>query len=679
MILKAQIPPIPESRGRQMPARLARKVGPLFGVAWDGAPGGMHSWCCDYAQVTLAEIMRGAPRPAKPSELGDHTDRGLPDSEVTKAGHTPIANATASRYGPDTKAAFVLIGTNVLLAPVTEALGRALDEIPVEDPHLLIGAFAYSLLEVFRSEPILLVAALQAQGVQHALGALDAPVRSEGVRSLASHEYGPIRARYDADHAPLGLDLVEKLATVLCARLRPRESNEVGMNEPLPGGSARDRLRRTVVGMAQATLFDLSAVTDDAAVRIVDNKKGRRAELHLHTEVRVRRFAQAVLPHVELPPQETPARMADKLSLLQSVIEETPSGPDLDVKAALTVRQGLVTATLALFEDRDESTRHVRARMLEQFADRVRELFGADSPEFLLERLHALADLVQFPAAQDEDPSHPQIVTRRAGWLREGVALAKTLMGRVSGGSVDGGYLATRLDDLLVGVNQLRKAQYEAHVTGLPDAEQITRELIPLWDDCIELLTCFFENGSPRYYVRLHNYCAFLVGAGSNVEMREEGLELYDNEVIPVRRRMNELGTAFTSLRNVLQVAMRGHVSLARDLDDPQRSREHLAAARTYAAEIRANTDEVDRLLEYAGERATGFVMALSLANCFLTSAEYALPDDRADRARWAEQAAELMAVAAPYVSGGQRNRADRRREFENLGSRLRALDSAAA
>jgi len=440
---------------------------------------------------------------------------------------------------------------------------------------------------------------------------------------------------------------------------------------------ARDRLRRTIVGVAQATLFDLSANTDDAAVRIVDNARGRAAEIFLHAPVRVRRFAQAVLPHVDLPEPATAGQMAEKLRLLQPVMDEALSGSDLDLRAALTVRRGMVTAALALFQDREESVRHVRARMLEQFADRTGDLLGQDSVEYLLERLKALADLVQFPAAGDEDPSEPQVVARRAQWLQDGVDLAHDLLRRVNEGGLDGGFLAPRLDDLLVSMNQLRRAQHEEPVAGLPDAEQITRKLVPLWDDYLELLGAFFGEGTPRFYVRLHNYCAFLVGAGSTLAMREEGLELYDRDVIPVRRRMAELGTAFTSLRNVLQVAMRGHVSLARDLDDEERSRDHLATARSCADEILAHA-EANRLLATAGQGATGFIMTLGLVNCFLTSAEWARPEEKDERAAWSAEAERLMAVAEPYVAGGQKNRAHRRREFANMRRRLLVLTGAA-
>ncbi|WP_328840311.1 hypothetical protein [Streptomyces europaeiscabiei] len=678
MILKAQIPAIPESRLQQMPARLARKVGPLFGVPWDGAPGGMRSWCCDYTQLTLAEIMRGAPRRAKPNELGDFEDRGVDDTTV-KAGHAVIANATAGRFGPDTKAAFVLVGANVLLKPVTDALRKALKEVPVEDPQLLIGAYGYCLIEAFRSEPILLIAALQAQGVQRALGAVDVPVRTEGVGGLASHEFGPNRVGYEQGNAPMSLELVDRLAHELCRRLEPRERIDTEAGDPIPGGSARDRLHRTIAGMAQATLFDMTEGAVDAAVRVMDTDQGRSGEVLLTTAARIQRFARAASVHVKLPADTADSRMADKLALLGEIVESAPTGSDLERRAAITVRRGLLTAALALFENRDESSRHQRARLLKALADNVGEQFGRDSADYRLERLKTLADLIHYPAARDEDPRDPKVVARRAEWLDEALALAHTLLAATSEGKIDAGHLTHRLSDLLVAVNQVRRAVHKEPIDGLPDAQDITLRLLPLWEGYQTVLASFLGQDSRRYRNRQHNYAAFLVGEGSPNELRAAGLKLYDEQVIPVRRKAWEDGAAFTTLRLPLQVATRGHVRFARENHDPETRRAHLVTARSYADEVLRNEEKESRLLGGGGAKTTsGFIMATAIAECFLASAEFTSPDtEKEGRADWLARAADLLDKAEPYVSGqsgDHKNRAERRRAYEELRGKLSAL-----
>src|SRR5690242_11953227 len=62
--LPAVVPDGELARSDVVPARLARKVAPLFGVCWEGNPYGM-TWVSDFAQITLTEIGRGAPSPTR--------------------------------------------------------------------------------------------------------------------------------------------------------------------------------------------------------------------------------------------------------------------------------------------------------------------------------------------------------------------------------------------------------------------------------------------------------------------------------------------------------------------------------------------------------------------------------------------------------------------------------------
>ena len=693
MIMNAQIPPIPESRAKQTPARLARKIGPLFGVPWEEAPGGWRSWCCDYSRLTLAEIMRGAPRPAKPAELRGFDERGVPDADLAQS--TPIANATAARFGPDTKAAFVLTGANVLLQPVTDALCTALSSVPVDDPELLIGAFAYCLIEVFRSEPLLILAAIQAEGVQRALSAVRVPFQSHGVTTLASHEFGHEDAGHDPASAPMSLDLVARLSETLCTRLAPVEANDSAFDiasEQAQGGSAHDRLCRLVTAFALRTLLDASTSAADAAMRIADGPDGRRADLTLSTPNRIRRFAQGITPHVSARPstssdgapgpiasieerartRRAPEAMHEKLDQLSACTPDVAKGAPLDRRAALTVYRGLLTAAVVFVPDSGEAARHRRALLVVRTADTVGDVFGAQAPEARLERLFALTELIYFPVGPGQDPRDPVLAAQRAAWIREAAPLADDLMAMVARGEFSGGYVIGRVDDLLVNVNQVRRRQHDDPVPELPGAQELTEMLAALWERFLALLASFFDTASDGYRSRMHNYSAFLLGPASTMEMREQGIALCHGTVLPVRRRAAQSNNRFGPLRLALQVAMRGHARLARDLmDDPDAAAEHLRTARALAEELLAGGEEVSLLRGQAGKQASAHVMMISLADCYLTSAEAAAPDERAE---WIARAELYLDETAAFVEGAPAIRGDRVREFQRLRHRVDAL-----
>lgn len=191
-VLGASVPDVEVPRRDVVAARLARKVGPLFGIVWEQNPFG-RTWVCDFGAVTLAEIARGAPNPVRDVQASmDHapaadTDEDGPDSAVAREawrlagravwtprrGPTPAAltHATLNRYGPDTKAAVVLVGANRLLRDVTAAVAgvcRALAEQDIA-PELRLAVWAGLVLEAFRAQPALVAAAIQARAIQRAL------------------------------------------------------------------------------------------------------------------------------------------------------------------------------------------------------------------------------------------------------------------------------------------------------------------------------------------------------------------------------------------------------------------------------------------------------------------------------------------------------------------------------
>lgn len=187
--LTASMPDVEVPRSDVVAARIARKLGPLFGVVWEQNPFGC-TWVCDFGRITLAEIARGAPNPAREvqAELDARTPHDgaeswdaerhawLPAGRAVwtpRRGPTPasIAHATLNRYGPDTKAAVVLAGANRLLQDVTAAVAEVSRYLASENvsAEFRLAVWAGLVLEAFRGQPALVAAAIQARAIQRAL------------------------------------------------------------------------------------------------------------------------------------------------------------------------------------------------------------------------------------------------------------------------------------------------------------------------------------------------------------------------------------------------------------------------------------------------------------------------------------------------------------------------------
>jgi hypothetical protein len=243
-VLGASVPDVEVPRPDVVAARLARKIGPLFGLVWEQNPFG-QTWVCDFGAVTLAEIARGAPNPVRDVQASldrapaADTGEDGPDGPAARAawrlagravwtprrGPTPAAltAATLNRYGPDTKAAVVLVGANRLLRDVTAAVARVCRALAQQEiaPELRLAVWAGLVLEAFRAQPALVAAAIQARAIQRALTtSWGQHVLLPDLTESARCEYGAPRvgdASRDANPAqqPTHLDLVDATLPLL--------------------------------------------------------------------------------------------------------------------------------------------------------------------------------------------------------------------------------------------------------------------------------------------------------------------------------------------------------------------------------------------------------------------------------------------------------------------------------
>lgn len=222
-VFPAGIPAAEVRRSEVVEVRVARKVAPLFGLG-DDLPPFHRSWVCDYTALSLAEIGRGAPSPdrAERSRLEAAPPRRTGDDESGWAwsGRSvwspqqstlpgSLTNATLNRYGPDTKAAVVLAGANRLLREATAAVAVVCRHLSGTgcDPEVRLAVWAGLVLEVYRAQPALVVAAVQARQVQRSLSARwGTQVDRAGVTGAddAPSEIQPLAGTADGDAGPDG-------------------------------------------------------------------------------------------------------------------------------------------------------------------------------------------------------------------------------------------------------------------------------------------------------------------------------------------------------------------------------------------------------------------------------------------------------------------------------------------
>ena len=218
----------------------------MFGIVWEQGPFGC-TWVCDFGTITLAEIARGAPYPARDVQAA--LDEQAPPAAAGREGGTPgsrsagpaawqlagravwtprraptpgaITHATLNRYGPDTKAAVVLTGANRLLRDVTAAIASVCRSLAGQDaaPEIRLAVWAGLVLEAFRGQPALVAAAVQAREIQRALTTpwgehlwlrrLAASARCEfGAAGIAGRD-GAAGAAADSPHRPTRFELID--------------------------------------------------------------------------------------------------------------------------------------------------------------------------------------------------------------------------------------------------------------------------------------------------------------------------------------------------------------------------------------------------------------------------------------------------------------------------------------
>jgi hypothetical protein len=416
--LTVSAPSAPRGRfnvAQRTAVRLARNTAALFGVDVPAAAAGSTARVSDYNALTSADVGRGAPPGAQ-----------RPDE-------TPIASATLSKYGPETKAALVLTGANELFAPVEETMREVLKLVgQSEDAGALadsmrITAWAALLLDVYETHPALLVAALQARAVQR--GALIdwAPwVDEDAVPRSDSVEFGTVRNRAgsaaDRSRDAKTLDILDSLMT---DEVRPLAlSGDYDASNTLLADDLVDRFASQLLrGSMESGLARLTVDRD--GTKRIDVALSRLSLLLAFTEANMQTY-HMVAPYKESGPSRR--RRDDRVPYdpndrahWRRLLPRIPTKPELvrldnDVAYEAVRTLTIMLRVLRVTRKGPREMRTTCRGRLGELATVAEDLFGADSYPALEARaahLAAVASDLRYRKPKDFDA--PYESTMEAG------------------------------------------------------------------------------------------------------------------------------------------------------------------------------------------------------------------------------------------------------------------------
>lgn len=553
-LLPAQIPDIPETRAEIVPARLARKVGPLFGVAWDSGPFGHRTWVSDHSRITLSEIARGAPLPTRTQSAqlpstDDGTWRVHDRVGLTGPGAAlpnEIANATLNRFGPDTRSAVLLTATNRLLDPVRHGIDAALtllvdrDGEPLPAELRLVG-WAALVVETFRSQPALVAAAMSARAVQRELvAAWDLPRSPQLADTPVTRCEISAPDRHSAPSRPCDLEVVDATFTAL----HWQGTDGPALARRLRHDEIVDRLLRSL--RAAGTLQDAS-----------------------HLWLSERRDGEVVVEAM-VPPTQLIHDFVMQVTASEPGPDRLPRVPTAAAFRGLPLlgRRALLIALLAVFRhvqsdpERRERTREDVVSALTAITALAVDGLDADDPAAVVVRCRAALMTVhtlRHDTANDV-----------GGPVRDLLDGVDRCAAALDTGLLDRGAAAEIIGAANIEVNIVRRTRALDPDGGLPAPDDLDRWLHARWNTYLTALEVtpdeLAEPDTDRLGMigyHLQNYAAFLTWHPGSPTHLGSAARLFRDVVLPARERFRASGGGFEPLRHSLQVGTRATGALA--------------------------------------------------------------------------------------------------------------------
>lgn len=678
-LLPAVVPEIPEARGGIVPARLARKVGPLFGVRWEHSPYGL-TWVSDYTRLTVSEIARGAPAPTR-GEAGSAElalDAGQwqvlnravithrpPTSSRPEPLPNEIANATLNRFGPDTKAAVILTAANTLLDPVTAAITEALlflERRPTTallPARVRVGAWASLVLEAYRSQPALFAAACQAREVQRAM-TLGWQIPTMRDRIFARVEVGGSEPRSATGSAASPVSLAVADDTITAVQLAGSSGDHQLSSVQI------ERLRAELTRRWLDRLVTLGTVAGEGFLWLSDDGDGHRSvEAFAPHDPTLWSFLAEIEP---LLPTEPDAVVPTGIGpqALAAIVATMPQPAEMASMDLLT-RRSLVLALLTLIRlafnsgSPDPASDMPTLLALDELSVLLGQVLAPEDPVRAVTRCR-LADIRLELVRQDAT------YDSKLGPAVDGLLAAlKDCLRLVEAGVVKGSDAAELIRSGNVELMALLRRHTPANpVPGVLAPDALLHEVDQLWKAMlaqmqIDLDQLHRQPPEIQYLIgyQLHDYATYLGGLGSAEDART-AVALYRDFVVPARQEYYRQTGYFQPLLYSYQNATRATTRLA----DLAAAAGDTAAARHHAEQGRAwiemafqapyTTDILERALSDATDEVCRF--ALLVAPALLRAVQYASSaSDPSDLERCGQLLDQAKRFAHRYAKDGRR------------------------
>lgn len=687
-LLSAVVPLLTEKRSELVPARLARKVAPLFGVPWERNPFGSTTWLCDFNTITLSEIARGAPSPTRTETArlrGTTFDRKwvfhnravVPGSEPSLPNE--IVNATMNRFGPDTKSAVLLTAANALFEPVVEAMNEVIPLLRGTSgelhPALRVTAWATVVIEAFRSQPALVTAACKARSIQRTLLATPQFPRAGKLSelTLARCEIGarmgsgqpdPVTHPKDfrlVDHTLGEVDLAGQDGLRHAAELG-FGFGELGAGRLRGGRHLRAELANHLVGL----LLDAAEPDGVGYVWISEREPGQVvAEALLPSDTIIGALLAQVsaargsagtylttpMTSMRIPEPREVAGFGELachvlvLAAIGAVRRQRPAigQPELPIQEFLAELAGIIRL--------------------------VDELLEPDDPVAIVARWR-LSVLRLDALYQDgvNDVSEP--VTALLDNTERGLGLLGT-------SSLDRGAIADLVAASCIELNSVRTRMAGRAPDGAARSD-LDSTLRRYWAGFAEAVEVDLDELDPDKHCalgfHLHNYAAFLGSHADSPDDLRQSIELFDNIVIPFRKQLHERIGAAVAFGRSLYLAARS----AALLGEHDRLANQITSARKLADQslswIRWVLDRPEFQTLVSTPSADTIPFALSVAPGLLLALEL---ESRPEK-EWARQQLDRLIdateAAFALMTGGSAQKARRYPELARIRKSAMAL-----
>lgn len=579
--------------------KLARNVSVLFGVDVPENPTGVV-WVSDFSKVAVGDVGRGGPKATRKdagylaTKSWYLVDRSLVAGPAGRAGDyaavparrieniEEIPAATLNRYAPDTKAAAILAGAETLFSELEETfedvlrvLGTLDDGSPLAD-FMRVGAWASLIAEVYRSQPALFVAAVQARLTQRAaLSSWSPRLLGEDSTLMASCEFGQ---QEKTKWEPVHLGILDRTI---------REFVQPFSDSADAGDDLQEPNREYLIdGLVDRWCRHLTQSQDRGLAWIVQESQRYSVEVHQSAQIPLGRFISEVLL---LSPQILPFGAKDLQDLCSFDAKDPlhrqrvrPRVPSLAELSSLPERSKVaVIHTIGCLHRvlRANSSFNNREMLREVSEDQERisrladALLGREAPQSVIARILWTRGIVS--ANRDSDPS---LVKSYWPELSESLQKLQQLrdQGKISAGEwIDIFHTTSPVINSMVGDLALQPGLLE-------ESQRVYMDLMESWHEVFGLLdidiNLEIENSQhiehldvslARAVTLFHNYLGVALRSEDLVK-KLQTIRFGYRVVVPLRRMISRSRGNDAAVRLTMQLIAGAASRLATEAEEPE-------------------------------------------------------------------------------------------------------------